>query len=737
MTVFFLLVVFLGVARYRGRNRKGRRRRRLEMTRNEANDNVDDDEDLFAVFNTPEPAGDLLAAPAALRQSDSFFGGGRSVSVTEALSKSASSPSLSIMHVVCASTQDGCEMGSVTRQPPAERVHAAAVREPNSGINIRHSTKSCEQLPLVLVEYPYSTFIEMRRSLATAGTPPLLTVIGVVIRRTDPKQKNGKGAYGIISLWNMRGPFPTPQDELSILIVGSAFDAHYTKLAIGLVLALSSVQRMEGRKGTLSGNTQAENTTLTNSNRPGANSSNVCSTNLELLKVVKGDQIRVLGYAVDLRTCEGTQQRSGERCNRIVNGALSKFCSNHVANLRRVARGKASSPSTTTPQKPLRSNLSSTTFRAGVTRVDPALTNPTGVIASKKALQSMVRQQPGFLTVKGSCGLPTTTPAGSDVVSAAGAYAGVVPGGALSVTGICRDVGRVFRSPQALGVTARGRAVLAAAVDQEDAKERQRLLQLALKPSELGAKHPRNEGTSTPKSPRTTVAEDVEAVREQYAPLTGGSSSSFAAMRFNGFEEVRRHRQDYQHHVITKRANGTTSSIVSVVEQHLRGDGVLAKTRASIAQEETSHQKNTASVSKSLLGTVAGSIESVNDGLRATDERRKFEQRMERRLMQEKALEALVAVTEQKVKGIYCRQCERWYLRRNERCKMLQHVLETRATIRRFIECEHCGYKTSLLGDVRPSKMIPRCPRCCADAMWKASNAAPEMAAPRKDPPPL
>ncbi|EKF34211.1 hypothetical protein MOQ_002386 [Trypanosoma cruzi marinkellei] len=720
----------------------------MEMTRHEAKDNVDDDkheeeeeEDPFAVFNTPEPAGDLLVASAALRPSTSFLGGGRSVSITEALNKSASSssPSSSIMHVVCGSTQDGCGMNSVTRQPSVEEgVHVASVREPNSGINIRHSTRSCEQLPLMLVEYPYSTFIEMRRSLLTTDTPPLFTVIGVIIRKTDPKQKNGKGAYGIISLWNMRGPFPIPQDELSILIVGSAFDAHYTKLASGLVLALSRVQQMDGRKGTLSGNTQNENTTLTSSNRPGVNSSNDCSNKLELLKVVKGDQIRVLGYAADLHTCEGTQQRSGERCNKIVNGALSKFCSNHIANLRRVARGKVSFPSTTTPQRPLRSHVSSTNVRACVTGVDPLLTNPNGVIASKKALQSMVRQQPGFLTVKGSCGLPTTTPAGSDLVSAAGAYAGVVPGGALSVTGMCRDVGRVFCSPQALGVTARGRAVLAAAVDQEDAKERQRLLQLALKPNESGAKHSRNEGTFTPKSPSMTVAEDVEVVREQYAPLTGvSSSSSFAAMRCNGFEEVRRRRQDYQHHVITKRANGTTSSIVSAVEQHLRGDGVLAKTRASIAQEETSHQKNTTSVSKSLLGTVAGSMESVNNGLRATDERRKFEQRTERRLLQEKAIEALAAVTEQTVKGIYCRQCERWYLRRNERCKMLQHVLETRATIRRFIECEHCGYKTSLLGDVRPSKMIPRCPRCCADAMWKASNAAPEVAAPRKDSPPL
>ncbi|RNF27169.1 minichromosome maintenance protein 10 [Trypanosoma conorhini] len=724
----------------------------MEETRHATNAgvDVDDEEDPFAVFNTSSPAtpaaltapaasgGRTVAAEASPTVSGPPLGGGRSVSVTEALGSAAPSGASSIMHIVSASPREGLEAAAaVNRHSPAERVRAAAMQEPSSGITVSHPTKSCEQLSLVLVQHPYATFMETRRRLAAAGAPPSLTVIGVVVRKTDPRQKNGKHTYGIATLWSMRGPFPTPPEELSVLLGGSAFDVHYTRIATGIVLALSGVQRMEGRREASASSAQTAATTLTPAAAPRTNTGGVGSNTSELLKVVKGEQVRALGYAADLATCQAIQQHTGERCNRIVNGAISKFCSNHVSNLRRAARGGAASSATATrPQSPASAKRPPTSFASGATRVNLLPRNPTGVVASKTALQSLVRQQPGFLTVKGSCGLPTTTPAGSDVTSAAGAYAGVVSGGALPVTGMCRDVGRVFSSPQSLGVTARGRAVLAAAVHQEDAKERRRLLQLAITPKELGVKRSRNDSSS---SAAATVAQEVEAVREQYAPPLGDRApSSFAPMRCSGFEEVRLRRQDYQHRVVTRRADGTTSSIVSAVEQRLRSDGVLAQTGASRAQAESEeaapHAEGAAPASTSLLSVVAGAMGSVNDDLRVADERRKFEHRMERRLVQDKALEALAGVTEQTVKGVYCRQCERWYLRRNDRCKMLRHTLETRETTRRFIECEHCGYKTSLLGDVRPSKMIPRCPRCCADAVWKASNAAPESSASLKGP---
>ncbi|RNF12352.1 minichromosome maintenance protein 10 [Trypanosoma rangeli] len=727
-------------------------------TRHETGAGVDEEEeeDPFAVFNTPEPAVVALTPPEALSPltsgghnvareaapavSGPSLWGGRGVSVAEALGRAAPSASSTIMHVVSASPREGVDTAEIVKQrSSADRARAAAMQEPSSGITVKHPTKSCEQLSLVLVQYPYATFIELHRRLAAVGAPPSLTVIGVVIRKTDPRQKNGKNTYGIVTLWSLRGPFPTPREELSVLLGGSAFDVHYTKIATGIVLALSGVQLMDRRNDAAASNTQTGTAALSASATPRTNAGGVGNNPSGLVKVTNSEQVRALGYAADLATCQAIQHHSGERCNRIVNGALSKFCSNHVSNLRRAACGNAASATAPNLQLPARVTRPSTTFASGATRVNLVSGSPTGAVASKVALQSLVRQQPGFLTVKGSCGLPTTTPAGSDVTSAAGAYAGVVSGSALSVTGMCRDVGRVFSSPQSLGVTSRGRTVLAAAVDQEDAKERQRLLQLAIKPNELGTKRSRSGSTAAVMNAKETVAQDVEAVREQYAPLPGDRTPySFASMRCSAFEEVRLRHQDYQHRVVTRRANGKTSSIVSAVERRLRSDGTLAKAGASLVQTEkeevTPHSQDAAPpISTSLLSAVAGVMGSVNDDLRVADERRKFEHRMERRILQDKALDALAEVTEQTVKGIYCQQCERWYLRRNERCKMLQHTLETKETTRRFIECEHCGYKTSLLGDVRPSKMVPRCPRCCADAVWKASNAAPASAASRKD----
>ncbi|KEG12693.1 minichromosome maintenance protein 10 [Trypanosoma grayi] len=744
---------------------------------NSTNDDGDDDDDPFAVFNAPASSVQAIAplstpAPlasggnsggerdvvAAATVSRPLWGGSTttttsSVSIAEALSKAAPATSASIMSVVCASSQADAnddESGGGGGQHQQKRARAAVMQEANSGINVSRPTKSCEQLPVVLAQHPFCTFVEARRRLAAGGSAPSVTVVGVVIRKTDPKQKNGKHMYGVISLWNMRGPFPTSSDELPVLFGGSAFDVHYTKLANAVVLALSGVQRMESRSGpsVTSSSTAATESVSKGNNNNNNNSSSSGSS--EMLKVVSSDQVRVLGFAADLGTCQGVQQRSGERCNGVVNIAVSKYCSHHVMNLRREARGGGSMTATKSEASFGAARPNAGAVVAGVSRMNlAALTSASAT--SKSTRQMLSRQQAGFLTVKGSCGLPTSSPADRDVRSAGGAYAGVVMGGALPITGMCRNVASVLRSPQALGVTGRGRAVLAAAVDQEDAKETQRLLQLALGVGEAGVKRLREETTmrtaaAVPKN--QTAMQESEEVRAQYAPLAGGhASTAFVPMRSSGFDEVLLRQQDYQQRVVTTRADGTTSSIVSTVERRLRSEGVLAKSAAALAErqqqeqqaqhESPTQQHRGAPKPASLLGMVAGAMQSKNDDLRGIDARRQFEQRMDRRIAQEKALDALSEVSEQTVKGLYCRQCERWYLRRNERCRMLQHTMEARETTRRFIECEHCGYKTSVLGDVRPSKIIPRCPRCCADVVWRASNAAPELAAPRDLPPPL
>ncbi|ORC92808.1 minichromosome maintenance protein 10 [Trypanosoma theileri] len=743
-------------------------------------DDDDDDDDLFAVFDTPGAKEESINShSAALPLSGSYennniIGGNvesfqrtqssiSSVSITEVLNKattSTSSAAASIMSIVQGTSNESLVDDIDTVGQRQHRPRATLVKEPKSGINISRPTKSCEQLPVILVQHPFRTFTEARRILNGGDTQQSLMIIGVVTRKTDPKQKNGKHAYGVISLWNMQGPFPTPIEEMAILFGGSAFDVHYTKLANGVVLGLSGVQRMENRGGTSSSTSSSYTSTTGNSNNDNGS---------QMLKVVTSEQVRVLGYAADLGTCQGIQQRTGEHCNYMVNSALSKYCSHHAMNLRREARGNISVNTTTTTttttkmQTPWGTNRSSSSsvnaaLPAGTTRVNLSSLNPAMPTASKSTLQALARQQQGFLTVKGSCGLPTHSPSASDVSSAGGAYAGVVAGRALPVTGICRDTTRVFNTPTALGVTSRGRAVLAAAVDQEDAKETQRLLQRAMGRNETGVKRTRSESVKSTltsaiqnKLPTTTATtartssntissteKELEAIRAQYAPLTSDSSTAFAPMRGGGgFNEVLLRREDYANHVVTKRSNGTTSALVSTVARQLRNDGLLSKSGSTLTNEEQQRQSGNAPRPVSLLGVVAGSMQSTNEELRKINVKQQFEQRMERRLTQDKALEALSKITEQKVKCVFCRQCDRWYMKRNERCKMLHHTLIAGETTRHFIECEHCSYKTTVLGDARPSKIIPRCPRCSAASVWRPSNAAPELAAPKEVPPQL
>ncbi|KAH9577672.1 Replication factor Mcm10 [Trypanosoma melophagium] len=756
---------------------------------NNKNNNIgdDDEDDLFAVFDAPgtkeEP---LNAHSAGLTLSSSYENTGvskgnietfqhaqssiSSVSITEALSKATTTASTSIMSVVQGVSNEGSvDDIDTTVGQRQHRARATLVKELKSGINVSRPTKSCEQLPVILAQHPFRTFTETRRILGGGDSQQSLMIIGVVTRKTDPKQKNGKHAYGVVTLWNMQGPFPTPPEEMPILFGGSAFDVHYTKLANGVVLGLSGVQRLESRRGSSS-----SSTTNAIRNYNNTNSSNNMDNGSQMLKVVTSEQVRVLGYAADLGTCQWVQQRTGEHCNHIVNSALSKYCSHHAMHLRREARGNISTSTKSKVQTPWgtsRSSSNNSAIPAGTTRVNLAALNPATLTASKSALQTLARQQQGFLTVKGSCGLPTISPSVSDVNSAGGAYAGVVPGGALPVTGICRNVTRVFNTPTALGVTSRGRAVLAAAVDQEDAKETQRLLHMAMGRHETGLKRTRSEsakitstsavqdklptiptrttGTTTTATARSkasssisSTAKELEAIRAQYAPLASDASKAFAPMRGSGgFNEVLLRREDFSKNIVTQRSNGTTSALVSTVARQLRSDGVFAKGKGTLAnaQHEEEHQKKPGNASRpvSLLGVVAGSMQSANDELRKINAKQQFEQRMERRLIQDKALEALSKITEQKVKCLFCRQCDRWYMNRNERCKVLHHVLVAGETTRHFIECEHCSYKTTVLGDTRPSKLIPRCPRCSAASVWKASNAAPELAPPKEVPPQL
>nr|CCC92638.1 conserved hypothetical protein [Trypanosoma congolense IL3000] len=661
-----------------------------------------------------------VSAPPALApkvDGDNAFRTGLSVEPT---SKNAVSTSAPFMNIVTTAS-NGTYAAAASEQSTQRNQSGLVVREPNSDIRVNRPTKACEQLPVVLVQYPFSLFGSLQRSLKSGNGQMSLpvTVVGTVINKTDPKKSGAGRTYGVVHLWNMRGPFVQPSDEVSILLCGTAFDTHYTKIVNGLVVAVSNLQKMKS---------QCDSKMIT----AGHGSSSNCG----ILKVTSSDSLRVLGYALDMGTCQSVQQRSGDRCNNVVNKRLSSYCSYHASNLRQVARGTDIGFGGKPPSSP---SVNTRRAAGGISHANFAGVCPSGVAASSGSRRSLLHQQTGFLTVKGSSGLPVSSPASSDVVSAGNAYATVVAGAVLPVSTASQNVKRVLGSnserggagsytPADIGVGGQGRVVLRAAAAAEDAKELERTLRLALQSGQPGPKRPRDEDHLS----------EWSEVRAQFSPLpVSHDTSAFAPLKsFSGVDSVVRRRKNYGQRVVTRNSDGTRNAIVSAVERRLRSEGALSKYETSVALKEAKDGKEqkkydvaggvSAAPSPSLLARLADSRHSANDELVALDERNRIERLGERLLRQDKAIEALTGVTEQKVRAFYCRQCDRWYVRHNERCKLLQHIVEARDTEKHFVQCEHCNYKTSILGDVRPSKLLPRCPRCCAEAQWRMSNAAPE-----------
>ncbi|KAG8345449.1 hypothetical protein TRVL_03724 [Trypanosoma vivax] len=734
----------------------------------------DDDDDLFTIFSTPISSASAVTALPGTKDVKELSGtaelllphgvGGVTQKQHTNVDISSNVPLMGFegsrspnevppssdpfMSIVSSMSMTGGVGGDEEKGDWHNKTRPAIIKEPNSGIRVSRPTRICEQLSIVFAQHPFVCFKQMRASLADSGVHPtsLYTVVGVVIRKTDPKQRTGKHAYGVIGLWNMHGPSSTPSEELSILLTGSAFDTHYTKIVTGVVLAITGLQRMEGRSGASMASCAVGagvGASGVSQNSPGSS---------ELLKLSKGEQLRVLGFAVDIGSCQGIHQRTGERCANLVNAAVSKYCAHHASNIRQEARGVSRSTLKQASMHASGSPFPGTSFAPAAARTGSLSTNFAAIhtgatVVSRASLQALRRGQQGFLTVKGSSGLPVSSPGMSDVTSAGGAYASVVAGEVLPVTSVSINAARLLAkesngsigcknnhanvgsySPAVLGVTGRGRVVLGAAAEQEKAREHRRLVRLALQSGELSTKHERERDET----------DECAAVRRQYAPLPRDhKSNAFIPMRGSGSSDAVLIRGvDYKKRVVAQKGNGMQNAIVAAVEVKLRSEGVLAKCKEAARERRkeledracSSSVADSSSKPSSLLGLVAESCSSRHDELRTIEEERRLEQRMEQRLNQDKALEALKEIREQNVKALYCRQCDRWYMRRNERCKSLKHTLEARETVRRFIECEHCGYKTGVLGELRPSKLIPRCPRCCADAQWRESNAAPENA---------
>jgi hypothetical protein len=129
--------------------------------------------------------------------------------------------------------------------------------------------------------------------------------------------------------------------------------------------------------------------------------------------------------------------------------------------------------------------------------------------------------------------------------------------------------------------------------------------------------------------------------------------------------------------------------------------------------------------STSNVVQLAESLGSRNGGLREADERSKLDRSGQHLAEADRVLAALSTVHEKKVRAVHCLQCNRWHFHRPQTCVAAGHTLHSGEVMQRYVACEHCHEKATILGDINPALILPRCPRCKQLASWTKSSAAP------------
>ncbi|CAD2218694.1 Primase zinc finger/Mcm10 replication factor, putative [Angomonas deanei] len=544
--------------------------------------------------------------------------------------------------------------GHATRKDIGESV------EPRSGIRIKSTTSAFSQLAVHLAESPFLSFSNALQK-STGGAAVEHTVIGVVVRKSDPKKNSKGGSNSVAVLWNMNGPSPSKHTEISFLLCGNEFDRLHSQLFVGGVFAVSNFK------------------TMPNSGREKSGS--------PLMFVNKTDQVKFLGYAADLGTCEATSRASGEKCARLVNKKVSLQCDYHISNLKSLARGKLP-PSSGGKQKTL----------APVSR-------------HQKVFGLETPKQVPFLTVRG--GVLQHAKETSGQMQGMGYYAGVNKNSALPINSKI-DTSHLDRLPSSkqLGVSGKGRAVLQAAVDH-DVKEEHKVflkeLESARVMSDSASKRPRN-------SSDRALADNVKA---KYAPIVNNKETVFAPLkRFcaDGGVAVDPNAGNASGRF---QPSGNNSLLLSAVKRTMKS----SNSRTVTASDQTS------------LKDIAKGINSRNTDLLVVQERDETAAKLDKLIVQENAIAVLSKITAQKIAAVFCTDCKQYYAGAcPDSCKINGHRTQRVTTLKRYIECHQCGFKTFVLGEhVHPSTVHPKCPRCDTANAWVLGNASPELRAPQHE----
>ncbi|KAG5499690.1 hypothetical protein JIQ42_05168 [Leishmania sp. Namibia] len=247
----------------------------------------------------------------------------------------------------------------------------------------------------------------------------------------------------------------------------------------------------------------------------------------------------------------------------------------------------------------------------------------------------------------------------------------------------------------------------------------------------------------------------VEALRQQFQPLHRGASVPFTPLK--GHSSVHAviaspRQRGCRQSIATPRAvssgTGTSASQNALCRAAFKAvrdaakssaEGAKSPPKVSTSSSARSHEADDGAESAlTLLGSVADSIHSAHDHLRSEADRQRLLSFVNKQIAKEKALEALEAITEEKIHAHYCYACRSWYGQPPTTCRELHHRIELRPALKTYIKCEHCHYKTFVIGgdEAKGWKVYPHCPRCHQSSFWVRGDAALQVSTVVEVPPP-
>ncbi|CAJ1028399.1 Primase zinc finger/Mcm10 replication factor, putative [Leishmania shawi] len=247
----------------------------------------------------------------------------------------------------------------------------------------------------------------------------------------------------------------------------------------------------------------------------------------------------------------------------------------------------------------------------------------------------------------------------------------------------------------------------------------------------------------------------VEALRQQFQPLRRGAPAPFTPLTSHGAVHAvitSTRQRDYRRSVVMSGVRSTDTGASGSQNTLFRAAAKAAKDLTSSSIDSTKsppkvsmgasarlHDADEDSGSAlTLLGSLADGIHSAHDHLRSEADRQRLFSFVDKQITKEKALEALEAITEQQVRANYCYVCRCWYGQPPTTCVEQHHRMELKPALKKYIKCEHCNYKTFVIGgdEAKGWKVYPRCPRCHQSSFWVRGDAALRVAAVVEEPPP-